>query len=163
MTSNGRYKQIQIRLCCGIYLMFWETCRIPVSPLIMIILIRWLRRLKYLLALKWIQHLLGRLALVKPKFGKFKKSYSKFQGRITQTQLTWKQCADVVYLYLHLCLGIEMLTSCLEYSKCNYPNFCSAPSNFVRGLNLQLTNSAKQGFHVMLSLIAFVYRSIINL
>ena len=130
-----------------------------ISPLIMIILIRWQRRLKYLLALKWIQHLLGHLNLVKSKFGKVNKSYSKFQGRITKPQLTWKQHADVVYLYLHLCLGIEMFTSGLECSKCNYPNFCSAPSNFVIGLNLRLTNSAPARFPCY----AFTHRFCISL
>ena len=104
------------------------------------------RRLKYLLALKKIQHLSRLLDLVEPKFGKVKKSDSKFKSRITKPQLTWKQHADVVYLYLHLCLGIEMFTSGLECSKCNYPNFCSAPSNFVIGLNLRLTNSAPARF-----------------
>ena len=103
-----------------------------ISPLITIIPIRRQRRLKYPLALKWIQYLSRLLDLVEPKFGKVKKIYSKFQGRITKPQLTWKQRADVVYFHLHLFLGIETLSSCLEWSKCNYPNFCSAPSNFLR-------------------------------
>ena len=133
MTSNGRYKQIKISFKL-------------ISPLFTIIPIRRQRRLKYPIALKWIQHLSRLLDLMEPKFGKVKKNYSKFQGRITKPQLTWKQRADVVYFHLHLFLGIETLSSCLECSKCNYPNFCSAPSNFVIGLNLRLTNSAPARF-----------------
>ena len=110
----------------------------------MIILIRRQRHLKY--PLKWIQHLSRLLDLVEPKFGKVKKSYSKFQGRITNSQLTWKQRADVVYFHLHMFLGIETLSSCLACSNCNYPSVCSAPSNFVIGFNLWLTNSAQARF-----------------
>jgi len=79
----------------------WNTSFKLISPLVTIILIRRQRRLKYPLALKWIHHLLRLLDLVEPKLGKVKKNYSKFQGRITKPQLTWKQRADVVYFHLH--------------------------------------------------------------
>ena len=109
----------------------WNTSFKLISPLVTIIVIRRQRHLKYLIALKKIQHLSRLLDLVEPKFGKVKKSYSKFQGRITKPQLTWKQHADVVYFLLHPFLGIETLISCLECSNCKYPNICSAPWNFV--------------------------------
>ena len=129
--------------------MFWKNCQIPVLSWYLHYSRLYLSggRGAWSTRYPWNEYSICRLLdLVEPKFGKVKKNYSKFQGRITKPQLTWKQRADVVYFHLHLFLGIETLSSCLECSKCNYPNFCSAPSNFVRWLNLRFTNSAQARF-----------------